>query len=832
MIPTMGQQDPAVSDDSHSAEPSTPEDATVVGAICHGDAPSGLDGDSSSARSSGIGRRSRLACTRLDLDPTARGAALGPSSSADVSPGDSEGLGDSGSSVGESRSRYERLEELGRGGCGVVDRAVDRQLGREVAVKRFFGDTDEDKRKETLFLNEAKITSQLQHPGVVPVHEFGCDDQQHYYVMKLLDGDTLRKHIRGVHAELHAAKKSPTPYQLRLAITPLLERFIDVCQAIAYAHSQCVLHRDLKPANVVVGAFGETVVLDWGLARQQDAGNEQGNDPSPNVRLQGPMQAESDGTIAGTPAYMSPEQAQGLLSTMDHRSDIYSLGVVLFEIVAGKHPYQGKNVDQILDAVRSGVRPALNTTQSSAPRALCAIVDKATRPETDQRYASAQQIADDVRAFIADQPVSVYRENLVDRSIRWCRRNRSMAATIAASIFILLIASILFGIVIHRAHQDEQLARQAAETAHQNAMTRLIDAHETADAWLIDLSGSLRYYPGMAAIREDLLQQAITQYESLTQVSIEQTLKENLLYQQDESYSTLVRNDIARLERAKCYLRLADLYRLQGQSDESAERLRLANRLLGEIDSQSTAQLSTRDRTRPHVTIRKVGLSSNLGSDAVYCSQLANLERVSLLTGMLAIDQTPDPRQISFQRRWLAATLPADPARSAGTTLQRKAASALVRLEVMILRNRPARRERDLLPLAEAVSWAAWLVDRRGAERDRHLLETAHTDLARGWQSIGRLTQALQTWTELIECLRDDVADQPERPDFLQSLAQARLQRAAVAAVAKHADAAERDYRDAIDELRAAWKLSDGDAFYRVKLETAQRNLAELNERS
>ena len=279
-------------------------------------------------------------------------------------------------SSGESTSdRYVELGELGRGGWGVVQRALDRQLQREVAVKRISSPGKIRSVEREQFLHEARITSGLQHPGVVPVHELVADEGgDTYYVMKLLEGDTLRHHIRLAHA--HAPSEGWSRHELLESITPLLLRFIDVCNAVAYAHRCGIIHRDLKPTNVMAGGFGETIVVDWGLARYVD-------DKGDETTLQGPakqseqsgshrssLPMESEGSVIGTPTYMAPEQARGELASLGSHSDIYSLGVILYEIVAANHPHKGMKIKTVLRRAREGVFTPLCETQPCVPKAL------------------------------------------------------------------------------------------------------------------------------------------------------------------------------------------------------------------------------------------------------------------------------------------------------------------------------------------------------------------------------------------------------------------------------------------------------------------------------
>lgn len=396
-------------------------------------------------------------------------------------------------------SRYEVLDELGRGGWGVVERAIDRQLKRPVAIKKIRGSLSPTTAVRDRFLHEAVVTSQLQHPGIVPVHELGEGESgDSYYVMKLLDGKPFRQLIRETHASLqqeiigdkhrkrrHGRRTSLRSHQLCDAVLPLLERFIDVCNAVAYAHQQGVLHRDLKPANVMIGRFGETIVVDWGLAKRVDDDSHPRDDSDIEsdldqaTRWMGDSNEEDDsprtstGSVIGTPAYMPPEQALGDIDAMTTASDIYSLGVMLYEILVGHHPHQGRNVELVLQRVRTGEWTSAKQTRAEVPRALSAICDAAMAFDPNDRYQTAETLADEIRRFIAGDAVLADHENWLDRASRWCRRNIVISACVAGTTLTLLFASVVFGYFIHQAHQSERAARLAVETAHQESLQLL-----------------------------------------------------------------------------------------------------------------------------------------------------------------------------------------------------------------------------------------------------------------------------------------------------------------------------------------------------------------------
>jgi WD40 repeat protein/tRNA A-37 threonylcarbamoyl transferase component Bud32 len=290
--------------------------------------------------------------------------------------------------------RYELVAEHARGGLGRVVRAVDRRLGRTVAVKELLRDED---WHEARFVREALITARLEHPGIVPVHEAGrWPNGAPYYAMKLVEGRTLKERL----AETHALPQ-------RLALLP---HVIAIADAVGYAHSQGVIHRDLKPSNVIVGSFGETVVIDWGLAR--DRTHDLPDAPLDDLLAKSSRASTISGKVIGTPGYMAPEQARG--EDVDERADVYAIGAVLYELLAGAAPHADGKHDgdttphAVLERVIAGPPRALHRAAPGAPAELVDIVAKAMAREPANRYANASELADDLRRFQTGKLVSAH----------------------------------------------------------------------------------------------------------------------------------------------------------------------------------------------------------------------------------------------------------------------------------------------------------------------------------------------------------------------------------------------------------------------------------------
>src|SRR5712672_180369 len=287
-----------------------------------------------------------------------------------------------------SGTRYILQEFLARGGMGTVYTAEDKTLNRRVAIK-ILDSSDLHGALEERLLREARVLAKLEHPGIVPVHDAGTlADGRVFYVMKFVEGSRVDQSVASV---------SSLPERLRL--------FLRICEAVSFAHSRGILHRDLKPSNVMVGAFGEVLVMDWGLAkilRQDSAGRFEETVSSPEPLSTAVAEdtetqvtsATQDGMIMGTPGFMSPEQAQGKSSSLDARSDIFSLGKLL-EVM---------------------VKPAKNSTAFRIPRLLRAICEKASAENLPDRYGSVSALAADISQYLDGMPVSAHRENLWERT--------------------------------------------------------------------------------------------------------------------------------------------------------------------------------------------------------------------------------------------------------------------------------------------------------------------------------------------------------------------------------------------------------------------------------
>ncbi|MCY3019315.1 MAG: protein kinase [Planctomycetota bacterium] len=372
--------------------------------------------------------------------------------------------------------KYAVEDEIARGGMGAILKAVDRDIRRPVAMKVMLGEADE--RKRARFVEEAQVTGQLEHPNIVPIHELGVDsDGRLFFTMKLVKGRSLEQVLK-------AMKNGGEG----MSLGALLNAFVNVCNAVAFAHSKGVLHRDLKPANIMLGDYGEVLVMDWGLAKIIGAAGEReiapsGQPPaaapepetgdSPDSKLhrivssfrqESGVEKTMDGTVVGTPVYMPPEQASGEISRLDQRSDIYSLGAILYEILTLKPPVEGKTIYVLLNNVVTGniTPPEQRTPERLIAKELSAVAMKALATKPENRYQTVEELRRDIELFVEGRAVSAKPDTAWETVVKLVKRNRT-ASVVAASAFVLL--SLGGGVAAWINYESRQRAEEERRTA-------------------------------------------------------------------------------------------------------------------------------------------------------------------------------------------------------------------------------------------------------------------------------------------------------------------------------------------------------------------------------
>lgn len=397
--------------------------------------------------------------------------------------------------------RYLILDEVARGGMGRVVRAIDQDICRPVAMKVLLEGGDEEKRAR--FAEEAQITGQLEHPNIVPIHELGLNDDGHlFFTMKMVGG-------RSLGAMLDALREQPLAGEPRNSLPEMLHALVHACNAVRYAHSRGVVHRDLKPDNIMIGEYGEILVMDWGLAkigatracRRRDAlkAGVTHVEPEPmtpperlmqhsdsldeqdvrSFRHDSTLMVTRDGTVAGTPAYMSPEQARAELDRVDERSDVYGLGAILYEILTLSPPVSGRTEEEVLEAVKTGlIRPPEERAPARAiPAPLSRIAMKALRYAQEDRYQTAEEFHSELALYLegltqAARGEPVWQE-VADTRLRYVRWAVGVAAVLLAALGTAFWLTYARNTALEQDLARETRQREEAEATREAALERL-----------------------------------------------------------------------------------------------------------------------------------------------------------------------------------------------------------------------------------------------------------------------------------------------------------------------------------------------------------------------
>ncbi len=467
--------------------------------------------------------------------------------------------GANGRDIGTDRYSLTRMHA--QGGIGQVWVARDHHLSRDVALKRLKPDISADPATRARFLREARVTGQLQHPGVVPLYELaeGPGEGELFYTMQFINGRTMTEAAR----DYSRLRQSGHPH--RLELRELLNAFLGVCQVVAYAHSRGVIHRDLKGQNIVLGDYGEVMVLDWGMAKVENLPEPEPRPPSANEGADLSRVTDSDdfpsehtipGVVMGTPGFMPPEQAQGNLELVGPRSDVYGLGAILYEILIAEPPFWGPKNEVLRKVVAEDpVRPRHRLPE--IPGALDAICMTCLARDPAARYSSAGDLAKDVQRYLGGEPVSTYQEPWSIRLRRWAGQHRSLVTATGATTLVATVCLAVAAVFLHLANLRETVA-------HNEAVANFKLALDTVERFFTKVGDDQRLKAvGLEKLRRDLLVEAKNFYETLAR---------------DDRHNGWVGG-----ERGQSYLRLAKITEDLGEYGPAVELSRKAQSIFEEL---------------------------------------------------------------------------------------------------------------------------------------------------------------------------------------------------------------------------------------------------------
>jgi serine/threonine-protein kinase len=713
--------------------------------------------------------------------------------------------------------QYDLLKVHAQGGLGRVWSAVDSRLKREVAIKELLPKHGDDTGARRRFLLEAQVTGLLTHPHIVPIYHLGIHPESGhpYYVMRMLRGQTLRSAISQARNSEGGMSRSD--------LRRLVSGFVSVCNALAYANARGVVHRDLKPDNVVLGDYGEVLVIDWGLAKVA------GHEEELHDEMQtGPLSANEtiQGSVLGTPIYMAPEQAAGQLDRIDHRTDVFGLGGILFEILTGQPPHERAPAKELIKRVASSPCRRPRDVDPRVPAALDAICGRAMMFQPDQRYADATQLARDVELWLAGEPVSVYREPWVTRAGRWARRHRTLVTTSVA----LLIASVV-GLAVNSWLVGQEQRRTSA--ARDRAEKNLQSARQAVDLMLTRVAEEdLENVPRMESLRRELFQRASNFYQGFAEDS--------------------PNDPDLRIEVAEAYERVGDIAIALGDPDEAQAAYRKSIEALESLDPASAAADDV--RLRLGRTLDSFGevarKSGNLSlaeqryqraiellrtADPGNPAALSQYARACYNRGLLFIEQgRPKEAEESLKESidcfedLIAAS---DPAGSSQDGKEHRQGLARAYINLGLLLRGQGESQRGEAAYRKAVALLRALLD-ENPQSQQYRYELATVLLNLGNALLGNSAQLQEAESRLRES-REQLAllvqDYPDTPNYLKGLANANNSLGSLCFNDRRREDTEQAWREASDLFTRLISIEPGVPEHLSLAALNQNNLAHLS---
>jgi len=669
---------------------------------------------------------------------------------------------------------YTILSELGRGGMGVVYKARQKKLNRIVALKMVLAGAHAGQEQLARFYTEAEAVAHLQQPNIVQIYEVGEHEGLPYFSLEFVDGGSLSQRIDG----------KPQPVSETATMVELLAR------AMAYAHERGIVHRDLKPANVLLTKDGQPKITDFGLAK----------------RLESDASQTRSGTLMGTPNYMAPEQARGLVREVGPLADVYALGVILYEMLVGRTPFLGASILDTLQQVRNQEPVPPSRLQPKVPRDLETICLKCLEKEPPKRYDSSAALADDLHRFLAGEPILARPVGAPERIWRWCQRNRRVAALSAAVLLLLVslavggpVAAILIGQQKSLAVQNERLAKAAQVAAEANER-KAVANEQQAVAARKEADENARSAAEQRGLALDALGSLISTVQNkLRGTPATQRLRQELLQIGVDGLRRVAKSaqtaHVADTMMAEAHQRMGDVFQGVGQHTEARQQYEQSHAIrLALVESDPDQAVAQRNLA---LSFSKLGDISKLEGNTALARQhysealklreaLADKDEESatsqldLATSYVTLGNVSEPEQA---QRYYNQALKIRQALAAGSTDEESRANrerdvwiTFNRLAEVSLRLKDAAAARQYYE--QALVQAARLHElRQGETQVKTDLAQAHENMGNVQMQLGEFQPARESYRKALALLRplaqEDAQNNMLQANFMLMLARA-----------------------------------------------------------